>query len=212
MSYPPGPPHDDDPDRPDHEGGAGEPTGSEEGGSEQGGSGQGGSGQGGSGAQGQPSYGYGYGQPPSDEGGYGRGYPPPGYGQYGQPGQYGQQEQYGQYGGGQYGQYGSGQAAKTNGKATGSLITGIASLVLSWCCGLGLAGIVAIVLGVKARNEIRASGGTQNGDGMAVAGIITGAIAAVIGLLALVFLVLVIATGSAEYNMDPGTPDFDTNF
>lgn len=207
MSYPPGPPHDDDPNRPDHEGDAGEPTGSDEGGS-----GQGGSGQGGSGAQGQPSYGYGYGQPPSEQGGYGQAYPPPGYGQHGQGGQYGQQEQYGQYGAGQYGQYSPGQAAKTNGKATGSLITGIASLVFSWCCGLGLAGIVAIVLGMKARNEIRASGGTQDGDGMAVAGIITGAIAAVIGLLALVFLVLVIATGSAEYTVDPSTPDFDTNF
>ena len=209
MSYPPGPPHDDDPNRQDPEAGSGEPTGSGEGGSA-----EGGSGQGGSGGQGQPSYGYGYGQQPP---GYGQGYPPPGYGQYGQPGQSGQPEQYGQYGAGQYGagqygQYGPGQAAKTNGKATGSLITGIASLVLSWCCGLGLAGIVAIVLGVKARNEIRASGGTQDGDGMAVAGIITGAIAAVIGLLALIFLVVVIATGNAEYTVDPNNTDFDTNF
>lgn len=71
---------------------------------------------------------------------------------------------------------------QTNTKATGSLICGIISLV---CFGVVL-GAVAIVLGVMARNEITASGGAQKGEGMAVAGIITGAVGA---LLTVVWLV-----------------------
>lgn len=98
--------------------------------------------------------------------------------------------------------YGYGQPygpplAVTNGKATASLVTGIASLVLSWCCGLGLVGIVAIVLGAKARKEIEASGGTQQGDGVALGGIVTGAIAAVLGLLFLVLIALALITGAS---------------
>jgi hypothetical protein len=98
--------------------------------------------------------------------------------------------------------YGYGQpygppVAVTNGKATASLVTGIASLVLSWCCGLGLVGIVAIVLGAKARKEIEASGGAQQGDGLALGGIVTGAIAAVLGLLFLALIALAIITGAS---------------
>jgi hypothetical protein len=97
--------------------------------------------------------------------------------------------------------YGPPMVVPTNGKATASLVTGIASLVLSWCCGLGIAGIVAIVLGVKARAEIRASGGTQQGDGFALGGIITGAIAVVLGVLVLVLIVVALTAGA----------HFDTN-
>ncbi len=74
----------------------------------------------------------------------------------------------------------------TNGKATAAVVTGITTLVLSWCCGFGLVGIVAVVLGVRARTEIARSGGRQDGDGLALAGVITGAVATVIGLAALV--------------------------
>jgi hypothetical protein len=94
----------------------------------------------------------------------------------------------------------------TNGKATASLVTGIASLVLSWCCGLGLVGIVAVVLGVKARAEIRDSGGRQQGDGLALGGIITGAIAAVLGLLILVLIVVALVAGARlDSGMGPGS-------
>lgn len=96
--------------------------------------------------------------------------------------------------------YGVPAVRPTNGKATASLVTGIATLVLSWCCGLGLAGVVAIVLGVKARAEIRASGGTQDGDGLALGGIITGAVAVVLGLLVLVVIGLAIVAG-ARFDM-----------
>lgn len=108
------------------------------------------------------------------------------------------------YGGG-YGPSPAGaMVTPTSGKATASLITGIASLVLSWCCGLGLVGIVAIVLGVKARAEIRASGGQLQGDGMARAGIITGSIAVVLGLAVLVLIVVAMVAGFS-YDISYGT-------
>ena len=104
--------------------------------------------------------------------------------------------------------YGYGPAVPmSNAKATASLATGITTLLLSWCCGAGVLGVVAVVLGVKARGEIRASGGSQTGEGLATAGIVTGAIAAVLGLVALVLLALAIAAGveftsTREYGTD----------
>lgn len=101
-----------------------------------------------------------------------------------------------------YAPYGYPQAPATNGKATGSLVTGITTLVLFWCCGLGVLGVAAIVLGVKARHEISTSGGAQSGDGMALAGIITGAVAVVLGLVFLAVVIIAIASGSAEYDVN----------
>lgn len=103
------------------------------------------------------------------------------------------------YGWGYGSGFGGAPVPRTNGKATASMVTGISTLVLSWCCGLGLLGIVAVVLGVKARAEIQASHGTQDGDGMALAGIITGTVAALLGLLSLVVAVaLMLAAGSYD--------------
>jgi hypothetical protein len=87
----------------------------------------------------------------------------------------------------------------TNSKATAALITGITTLLLSWCCGFGVLGAIAVVVGVKARAEIRGSQGSQEGDGLALAGIITGAVAVLIGLLAILAIVIAIATGQAAY-------------
>lgn len=87
----------------------------------------------------------------------------------------------------------------TNSKATAALITGITTLVLSWCCGLGVLGLAAVVLGMKGRAEVRQSQGTQTGEGLAIAGIITGGIAVLIGLLVIALIVLVFATGSATF-------------
>ncbi len=67
-------------------------------------------------------------------------------------------------------------AAVTNGKAVGALVTGIIALVLSACCWGGLLGLVAIPLGMVARSEVKNSFGYQQGEGIALAGIITGAI------------------------------------
>lgn len=130
------------------------------------------------------------------------------YGQpaYGQPYDYGQQygQQYGQPGYGQPTPYGYGAPSRTNGKATAALWTGIGSLVLSFCCGLGVLGILPIVLGVKARAEIRATGGQQEGDGMATAGIITGAVALVLSIAFIVLIVVAIVSGRA--NFDSSSP------
>lgn len=139
------------------------------------------------GAAGQPPYGAG--EPTYAQGPYG----PPTYG-YGQPGQPGQPG---------YPQPGYGYpAAPSNGKATAALIVGITTLVLSWCCGVGILGIVAIVLGVRARGEIQASQGRQTGEGMAVAGIVTGVLAVLVGLASVAVIILAVVSGgySGRYN------------
>lgn len=59
---------------------------------------------------------------------------------------------------------------QTDGKATGSLILGI----LSMLCFSFLAGIPAIILGHISRKNIRQSMGRLKGDGMALAGLIMG--------------------------------------
>lgn len=92
----------------------------------------------------------------------------------------------------------------TNTKATAALITGITTLVLSWCCGLGVLGVVAVVLGLKGRSEVRMSQGTQTGEGLALAGIVTGALAVLIGLVVIALIIVVVATGSAAF-----TPSYD---
>jgi hypothetical protein len=61
-------------------------------------------------------------------------------------------------------------APQNNSMAIISLIAGI----LGWVAIPIISSIVAIVLGMKARNEIKASNGTQTGDGMALTGIILG--------------------------------------
>jgi Domain of unknown function (DUF4190)/zinc-ribbon domain len=58
--------------------------------------------------------------------------------------------------------------AKANGMATTSLVLGIAGIFL------GILSVVAVALGYAARRQIDASGGTQGGRGMAVAGIVLG--------------------------------------
>ena len=141
-------------------------------------------------------------QPPYQQPGYGYGQP------YGQPQYgYGQQSPYQQpgygYGYGPGGPY-QGHTPRTNGKATAALWTGIGSLVLTPCCGLGIVGLLPIVLGVKARSEIRATGGQQEGDGMAVTGIVTGAVALLLSIVVIAFIVIAIVTGSANFDSSGG--------
>lgn len=126
-------------------------------------------------APGYPPPGYGApgyvppGYPPS---GYGvPGYPTPGYGApgYGTPG-------YAAQGYPPYGAYGA-PAPKTNGLAIASLVASVISL-----CGLG--SIAGIVLGVVALNQIKVSG--ESGRGLAIAGIVVGAVTLLFSLLWLV--------------------------
>jgi hypothetical protein len=94
-------------------------------------------------------------------------------------------------------------APRTNGKAQAALWTGLVLLLTSFC-GLGLLGFVPVVLGVLARGEIGRSGGQQVGDGMALAGIVTGALATVLSLLVIALAIVVLA------GYDSGTADYGT--
>lgn len=92
-------------------------------------------------------------------------------------------------------------APRTNGKAQAALWTGLAMLLTSFC-GVGLLGFVPIVLGVLARREIGRGGGQQGGDGMALAGIVTGAVALVLSLVVVGLAVLLFASydsGGSSY-------------
>lgn len=73
-------------------------------------------------------------------------------------------------------------AGGNNGMAIGAMVTGIVSLLLSCCCNAFSLPIsaTAIVLGVISRKQIAQRG--QTNGGMALTGIITGAVAVVIAL------------------------------
>ncbi|GAB7049887.1 DUF4190 domain-containing protein [Catenuloplanes indicus] len=70
----------------------------------------------------------------------------------------------------------------TNSMAIAALIMGIASLFTCQLVGIG-----AIICGNRARNEIRGSG--EEGDGMALAGIILGWVSLALVVLSLLFVV-----------------------
>lgn len=121
----------------------------------------------------------------------------------GQPGQGSQP--YGQYGYGQPPPYGGYQqpyafppVARDNGKATASLILGIAGLVVCWV----ICPIIALVLGYQARREIDESHGMQQGRGNAVAGIVLGWIGVGISVAFIILIVIVAITddGSSDYD------------
>ena len=72
---------------------------------------------------------------------------------------------------------------KNNGLAVASLVTGICGFI---CL---VPAILGIVFGLVAINQIRNSGGTQSGEGMATAGIICGI--AWLGLIALYYIIII---------------------
>jgi hypothetical protein len=81
-----------------------------------------------------------------------------------------------------------------------SLVAGILSIVLSCCCSiLGLLGVAGVVLGILGKKEIRESGGAKKGDGLALAGIITGAAGIVLGIA---FFILGVVLGAWDYGYD----------
>jgi hypothetical protein len=136
---------------------------------------------------GQPA---GYGAPAEQPPGYGA----PAYGApaYGQPQPQYDQPQYGQPA---YGQHPAGFGSPKNGFGVAALVLGILSL-FSWFLFIGgLLGLIAIVLGVLGRKRARRREATNGG--MALAGIITGAI----GLL---LTVLWISFFAAIFTSDEG--------
>jgi hypothetical protein len=83
----------------------------------------------------------------------------------------------------------------TNSNAIVALILGIGSLLLGFGCGIGfLAGPVAIIIGQRARREIERTG--EQGDGMALAGVITGAIATAFLVLGVVAVIIAAASSN----------------
>lgn len=152
-----------------------------------------------------------YEPPPPDPGAFGAppgpgGYsPPPGPGAFGPPpGGFGgpPPQQYGAqpWGPPASSPYGVVPAsAPTDGLAIASLITGVVSMVAAFlCCLGGFIGIGAVVMGVMSRKRIGQSNGASSGNGLAVGGIVTGAIGLVIALLTLAFFGFLFTVGSAS--------------
>jgi hypothetical protein len=81
---------------------------------------------------------------------------------------------------------------QSSGKATTALVLGVVSLI---ACGI-FTGIPAMILGKQAAREIDASGGRLEGRGLATAGFVTGLIATILSVLALLLVIGVFAIGS----------------
>ena len=72
-----------------------------------------------------------------------------------------------------------------------SLIIGIVSLPLGFCFYIGvIAGIAAVILGIVGLVQIGQSGGVQPGRGLAIGGIVTGAISVILPVCLIVILAL----------------------
>jgi hypothetical protein len=94
------------------------------------------------------------------------------------------------------------QPTRTNGLAVTSLVLGIISIPLGFCYGFGvLLGIPAFILGLVARRQIEQSGGTQSGQGLAIAGMITGGLTAGLIVLSVVVIVILALLGPAVGNV-----------
>lgn len=77
-----------------------------------------------------------------------------------------------------------------------SLVTGILSILLS-CCYLGIPlGAAGLITGYLSKKQNAESGGMQQGDGLALAGMICGGIGALLGLIHLALVILGVAVGS----------------
>jgi hypothetical protein len=83
--------------------------------------------------------------------------------------------------------------------AVTSMVLGICSMTIGWCCYLGVVtGPIAVVLGIIALNQIKSDPTKYSGKGMAIAGIITGGLYFV--LLALIILIYGIAFMSGAFH------------
>ncbi|WP_169786892.1 DUF4190 domain-containing protein [Nitriliruptor alkaliphilus] len=82
---------------------------------------------------------------------------------------------------------GGAAAPASNGMAVGALVTGIVALPLLVFVGVGglIGGIVAVILGIVALRRVKR--GTGSGRGLAIGGIVLGAISIVMGVLIFVF-------------------------
>ncbi|HEV2621693.1 MAG TPA: DUF4190 domain-containing protein [Frateuria sp.] len=79
----------------------------------------------------------------------------------------------------------------TSAMAVVSLVFGIAA----WCMLPVVGAIVAIVCGHLARGEIRRSQGQQEGDGLAIAGLVLGYVQLAFGMVVLLFAIAAVLLG-----------------
>ena len=68
-------------------------------------------------------------------------------------------------------------------------IVSLVASILSWVGLFGLGGIVGVIAGVVARNQIKENPATQTGDGLALAGIILGAVNIAISCIGLLCVI-----------------------
>lgn len=73
--------------------------------------------------------------------------------------------------------------------AMASMIVGLSGVLLSWCFG-PVPGIVALVLGLVALSQIKKSPEKYTGKGMAIAGIVIGAVNIAFYILLMIFWIL----------------------
>ncbi|MEM7054968.1 MAG: DUF4190 domain-containing protein [Pseudomonadota bacterium] len=82
---------------------------------------------------------------------------------------------------------------KTNTLAIVSLVFGI----LGWTALPLIGSIVAVITGHMARNAIRLSNGLEDGEGLAITGLVLGWIAVGITLLIIALVILIVMFGAA---------------
>lgn len=72
-------------------------------------------------------------------------------------------------------------------------IVSLVASILSWVGLFGLGGIIGLVCGIIARNQIRDSAGRQTGDGIAIAGIVLGGVNVVLSCIGLLCVIVAFA-------------------
>ncbi|MFZ4668459.1 MAG: DUF4190 domain-containing protein, partial [Microthrixaceae bacterium] len=92
-----------------------------------------------------------------------------------------------------------GAAQQQNGLAIASLVCGILTMVLGFCCGFvglipGIAALVTGYLGLRKADEMGGSG-----KGMAIAGMVLGGIGLVISLIFAIFVGAAMMSSSTTY-------------
>ncbi len=118
--------------------------------------------------------------PPSDQNPYGYGYPPPSVPGQGQP---------------------YGRPAARNGLAITSLILGILALATSWLSFPGIIlGVLAVIFGGIALARARTD--RVSNKGMAIAGLVTGVLAAVVGTVLVIVAVRIASDCQDQFGAD----------
>ena len=86
-----------------------------------------------------------------------------------------------------------------------AIIAAVGLIVGFFCYGIVsiVCGAVALFLGLRARSQVKASGGAVGGYGIAQAGWIIGVISLILGVVELIFLVAVVAIFVNQIHFTP---------